>query len=157
MCLSRIIIHYQYVSTAVATIIKATNQNIGDSNNLSKYLSEPLRVTKKVSDFLYSHRVSAYLPLKPDRIKLKNTLKLGVFLYVVSVTPCNENENRAAVNVGHSVSYHFTQIQLLVYDTGRHFYSCVICSFHYRVYNYVEKYTQFLCSKNGILSGFSSK
>ena len=56
MCLSRIS-HYQLVSTAVATIIKVTNQNIRNPNNQSKCIStrKPLRVTKNISDFLYSH------------------------------------------------------------------------------------------------------
>jgi len=52
-----------------------------------------------------------------------NTLKLGVFLYVANVcTPRIENENRTAVNISQSVSYHFTQIQFFVYDTGRLIY-----------------------------------
>ena len=53
MCLSRII-HYQHVSTAVATIIKVTNKNTRDPNSLSKYVSEPFSVTKNVSNFLCS-------------------------------------------------------------------------------------------------------
>jgi len=54
MCLSRIN-HYQHVSTAFANIIKVNNQNIRDPNNLSKCMSEPLSVTKSVSNFLYRH------------------------------------------------------------------------------------------------------
>ena len=45
MCLSHIIYH-QHVSISVATIFKVTYKNIGNPNNLSKRISEPMDITK---------------------------------------------------------------------------------------------------------------
>jgi hypothetical protein len=81
MCLLRII-NYQYVSIAVATIVKVTNQNIRDPNNLSKCISKPLSVTKNGSNFLHSQWISLSLLLKLDEIEFKNHIKTDyIYLY----------------------------------------------------------------------------
>jgi hypothetical protein len=54
MCLSQGIVHYQHVSIVVASIIRVTYKIKRNPKKLLKCISEPLSVTKHVSNFLHS-------------------------------------------------------------------------------------------------------
>jgi len=57
-------IYHQHVSLAVETIISVTYKNIWNPNNVSKYVSAPLDVTRNVTKLLHNHWISVYLLLK---------------------------------------------------------------------------------------------
>jgi len=53
------IIHHLHVSTAVADIIRVIN-DITSPHETLKFIIEPLTITKRISNFLHSHQISAY-------------------------------------------------------------------------------------------------
>jgi hypothetical protein len=119
------------VPIAVETIISVTNKNTTNPNSLSICISDPHNVSKNVSNFLYSHWISAYLLLKPNRIKLKNTWKMSLLLYVVNVPLVMKKKS-----VCLSLSYHFTQFSgLYMILVDLYLYLCCF-HFHYSVYIY---------------------
>jgi len=59
MCFSRVI-HYRHVSTTVAVVFRVIYKITRSPNRLLKCISEPLSVTKHVSNFPRSHWKSAY-------------------------------------------------------------------------------------------------
>ena len=55
MCLSRIIINYRHVSIAVAVIVRVTYRITGSPSKLLKCISEPLFVTRNVTNLAHVH------------------------------------------------------------------------------------------------------
>ena len=93
-------------------MITVTYKNVGNPNNLSKCVSEPVDVPKNVSNFPHSHYISACLLLQSDRIKFfTNKEKGSVSFYVSNANCVLKMENNAVVDISISMS----NINLFIY------------------------------------------
>ena len=78
------VIRHQRVSVAVAAMIRVTWKNAGSPNSLSKCISEPVDVTKNISNFPHCHCMSTSLLQKSDKAKfVLKTQKKWMYCFIL--------------------------------------------------------------------------